>query len=350
MTGTRWIKSGALIILMCVTSLLSAQDPQFAQYYNNPLYLNPAMAGLDDDIYFGLNYRSQWKSLDLPYEIVQFSAVHPLLERGSQFKHRGGVGLSIYRETAGESDNFKTMAATFTAAYNLYLKSDASQMISVGLQAGIINKQIDFNNLRWGSQYNPFIGFDANITPSLDLANESRSFPVIHAGAIYYFDPGRKNFRSNLSGYLGVAVSNINQPDESLIADDNAQSPLPRLFKVHAGLNIALNANFSIAPNILYMSQHSAQQINAGTYFTYQVNSRFPSKGAKIQLGAWYRFEDAFILSFGAVSKNLGVAVSYDFNNSTLRGFTGGQGALEASISYRISKGKGLRRFSTPLL
>jgi len=350
MMGKRWVILGLLGLLWCNSVLLKGQDPQFAQYYNNPLYLNPAMAGLDQNVYFGLNYRSQWKSLDLPYEIVQLSAVHPLLERGSQFKHRGGVGLSIYRETAGESDNFKTMAATFTAAYNLYLKSDASQMISVGLQGGIVNKQIDFNNLRWGSQYNPFIGFDASVTPSLDLQNESRSFPVLHAGVIYYFDPGRKKFRSNLSGYVGLAVSNINEPDESLVADDNAQSPLPRLYKAHAGLNIALSDNFSIAPNVLFMSQHQAQQINAGMYFTYQLNSRIPRGGPKVQLGAWYRLEDAFILSFGVNSNSLGLAFSYDFNSSTLRGFTGGRGALEASISYRISKGKGLRRFSTPLL
>ena len=350
MTKHRWIQYGVLVVMMWMSVRLPAQDPQFAQYYNNPLYLNPAMAGLDQDIYFGLNYRSQWKSLDLPYEIVQLSAVHPILERGSQFKHRGGVGLSIYRETAGESQNFKTMAATFTAAYNLYLKNDASQMISVGLQAGVINKRIDFNNLRWGSQYNPFIGFDANVTPSLDLQNESKTFPVVHAGAIYYFDPGRKKFRSNLSGYVGVAVSNINQPDESVITDDNTESPLPRLYKAHAGVNIALSPNFSVAPNLLYMRQSNAQQINAGTYFTYQVNSRVRAHGPRVQLGAWYRFDDAIIISFGAVSKNLGVALSYDFNNSTLRGFTGGRGALEASISYRISKGKGLRRFSTPLL
>ncbi len=350
MIAMGWIKSVVLVLLMFGSGLLKAQDPQFAQYYNNPLYLNPAMAGLDDDIYFGLNYRSQWKSLDLPYEIVQFSAVHPLLERGSQFKHRGGVGVTVYRETAGEADNFKTTAATLAAAYNLYLNGNASQMISVGIQGGIINKQLDFNNLRWGSQYNPFIGFDSNITPSLDLNNESRSFPVFHAGVVYYFDPGREKFHSNISGYLGFAVSNLNQPDESLISDDNAESPLPRLYKAHGGLNILLNPNFSIAPNILFMSQHQTNQLNAGMYFTYHLNSRLPNAGPKVQLGAWYRFEDAFILSFGAVTKNLGVAVSYDFNNSTLRGFTGGNGALEASISYRISKGKGLQRFSTPLL
>ena len=337
-----------LLLTLCQRSV-QAQDPHFSQYYNNPLYLNPAMAGLDDDIYFGLNYRSQWKSLDLPFEIAQLSMVYPLMERGSQFKHRGGLGFTAYREKAGENNNFTINSVTVTAAYNLYLKGDGSQMITVGLQGGIINKRIEFNNLRWGSQYNSFVGFDANITPSLDLDNEATTFPVIHAGAVWYFDPARKRFRSGLSGFVGVAVSNINQPDESVLGNPDNDSPLPRLYKVHGGLNFSLSRNFMVSPNLLFMSQHQSSQLNAGLYFTYQVATR-PNQKLKLQLGTWYRLEDAFILSFGLLSKNLGLAVSYDFNTSTLRGFTNGQGALEASISYRISKGKGLRRFSTPLL
>ena len=127
---------------------LEAQDPHFSQYYANPLYLNPAMTGLDADVYFGLNYRSQWKSLDLPFEVAQFSLVYPLMERGSQFKHRGGLGMSVYREMAGEANNFKTTSYTISGAYNLFLKADASQMISVGLQGGFISKQINFNNFK----------------------------------------------------------------------------------------------------------------------------------------------------------------------------------------------------------
>ncbi len=332
------------------TVWLNAQDPQFAQYYNNPLYLNPAMAGLDDDIYFGLNYRSQWKSLDLPFEIAQASAILPIMEKGSQFRHRGGIGMMVYRETAGEGENFKTTAFSAAAAYNLFLKEDASQMISVGLQGGIINKQISFRDLRWGSQYDPFIGFDANITPSLDLDREATTFPVFHAGIVWYFSPGRKYYQSGLSGFLGFAASNLNQPDESLLMDSNAKSPLPRLYKAHGGINLELSQNLTLSPNVLFMAQHEARQLNTGLYFTYEVDGSFRARKLKLQLGTWYRWDDAFIFSMGVVSRHLGMGLSYDFNNSTLRSFTGGRGALEASISYRIVKGKGLKRFSTPLL
>ena len=223
---------GILISSVSFSGKLTAQDPHFSQYYANPLYLNPAMTGLDSDVYFGLNYRSQWKSLDLPFEIAQLSMVYPLLERGSQFKHRGGLGMSIYQESAGEAGNFKTSSYTISGAYNLFLKEDASQMISVGLQGGFISKQIDFNNLTWGSQYDSFVGFDANITPSLDLGTERTTFPVIHAGVVWYFDQAKTRLRTGVSGFMGFAVSNLNQPDESLLDGQGTESPLPRLFKI----------------------------------------------------------------------------------------------------------------------
>jgi len=338
-----------LSVLTCYT--LEAQDPHFSQYYANPLYLNPAMTGLDSDVYFGLNYRSQWKSLDMPFEIAQFSMVYPIMERGSQFKHRGGLGMSVYHELAGEANNFKTTSYTISGAYNLFLKADASQMISVGLQGGFISKQINFNNLSWGSQYDPFIGFNANISPSLDLGNERTTFPVIHAGVVWYFDQGKRRLRSGVSGFLGFAASNLNRPDESLLGEQGTESPLPTLYKAHGGINFSMSRQLTISPNILYMTQHNSHQINTGVYLTYQlIGPKARANRLKVQLGTWYRFDDAFIVSLGLVTRNMGFGFSYDFNNSTLRQFTGGKGAVEASISYRIVKGKGLKRFSTPLL
>jgi hypothetical protein len=34
-----------------------AQAPVFSQYYSSGLYLNPALSGLEKDIYLGMNYR-----------------------------------------------------------------------------------------------------------------------------------------------------------------------------------------------------------------------------------------------------------------------------------------------------
>ena len=52
------------IVLMLTTALdLYAQDPQFSQFYANPVYLNPAFAGTARCPRVVLNYRNQWPGI-----------------------------------------------------------------------------------------------------------------------------------------------------------------------------------------------------------------------------------------------------------------------------------------------
>src|SRR3954467_10487497 len=53
---------------------LFAQDPQFTQFYANPLYLNPAFAGTARCPRICMNYRNQWPLLSGRYETYSFSA------------------------------------------------------------------------------------------------------------------------------------------------------------------------------------------------------------------------------------------------------------------------------------
>ena len=55
-----------LLTTLCTTSIwhdLKAQDPQFTQFYANPLYLNPAFAGTARCPRICMNYRNQWPNL-----------------------------------------------------------------------------------------------------------------------------------------------------------------------------------------------------------------------------------------------------------------------------------------------
>jgi len=46
---------------------LFAQDPIFSQFYANPLYLNPAMAGSSVCPRLIFNYRNQWPAISGTY-------------------------------------------------------------------------------------------------------------------------------------------------------------------------------------------------------------------------------------------------------------------------------------------
>ena len=64
-----------LLTIVCATGIwqdVYAQDPQFTQFYANPLYLNPAFAGTARCPRICMNYRNQWPNLSGTY--VTYSA------------------------------------------------------------------------------------------------------------------------------------------------------------------------------------------------------------------------------------------------------------------------------------
>ena len=86
------------IIFACTALIISsvafAQDAHFSQYYANPIYLNPAFAGLDRCPTVHTNYRNQYLELGV-YQT--YSASY------DQYvdKLNSGVALMALRDDAG---------------------------------------------------------------------------------------------------------------------------------------------------------------------------------------------------------------------------------------------------------
>src|SRR5436189_5376057 len=83
-----------LLLLPALT--VKAQDPEFTQFYANPLYLNPAFAGSAKCPRLNLNYRNQWPALTGTF--VTYSASYDQHFDGIG----GGLGLLFLSDKAGE--------------------------------------------------------------------------------------------------------------------------------------------------------------------------------------------------------------------------------------------------------
>ncbi|MEM6522469.1 MAG: PorP/SprF family type IX secretion system membrane protein [Bacteroidota bacterium] len=335
-----------IFLLFLTTNQVKAQEPGFSMFYAAPLYLNPAMAGAETSISLGTNYRTQWRSLDFPYNASQFSFIYPLITNVANRKHIGGLGLSAYNEQAGVNNSLRTVGVLISAAYNVDLDISALNRISFGLQGGYVQKSINFNDLTWGSQYDPFLGFQSDVQPAfLTELEDQRAYPVFNAGVMWLLNPNR--ILNGSSAYGGFSISNLNQPNESLVTDEDFA--LPFLYKVQGGLELFVSPRFAISPNGLFLYQNSAYQVNLGAYFKYTISNEdeFPTQ---LQLGAWHRLNDSFILSSGLSVKSFVLGFSFDYTSSTLRFQNRGQGAYEFSLTYRIRKSKELKTFSTPLI
>ena len=59
-----------LIVLLNLNSF--GQDPQFSQFYANPMYLSPSFAGSTNGTRAVLNFRDQWPAI--PGSFITYSA------------------------------------------------------------------------------------------------------------------------------------------------------------------------------------------------------------------------------------------------------------------------------------
>lgn len=341
-----------LLFAVALPTGIQAQNPYFSQYYASPLYLNPALSGANREISFGVNHRSQWNSNDSPYEISQFSLLYPLLTKGARQDHLGGLGFSIFRDISGDGGILKSLGISAGGSYRISLDENAT--ILLGLQGGVIQKSVDFSNLRWGSQYDNIIGYDDRLAPSVGDFKENTLFPVFDAGIFWHYAKHANSY--NLASrswaiFSGFTASNINQPDESFLKD--GESKLPMMFKLHGGVDIRKSRNLKISPSYLLMYQNGNKQYNLGTYITYSFISDAYGRNPKVfdlQIGAWHRIKDSFIFMAGGSGRSFALGLSYDINATSMRYNNLGKSAVEISIKYKIKKGNEIRRFSTPLM
>ncbi len=326
-----------LIFLVVAGNDLRAQDPVFSQFYNAPLYLNPALMGDYQDFSLGLSYRSQWNSLVFPYNTTQVSMIAPLYydKHKKPEGHLGGVGVSFYTDKAGEGDNFKSTGANASFAYNVQLATQNKNTLTFAIQAGMVNRRIDTDVLQWGEQYSDLIGFDPTVVPAdVSLINNSTVFDIT-TGAFwrYYSSIDSRVIRSIYAGYC---VGHLNHPDQSVL--ENQKDNLPLLHKFHGGLVVALSEKFTISGNFLTLFQDEENQTNYGMFgaYTLPVESSGILSNMITRLGAWHRWDDSFIASIEFLTDNIQLGFSYDWNVTSLKYNNRGTGAYEITLGYKF--------------
>jgi len=296
----------SVIFVFSIMLNLRAQDPIFTQFYANPLYLNPAMAGSNICARYGLNYRNQWPSTSANFVTQSFAY-------DQKFKAiNGGFGVLAMHDQQGSN----TLQTTSLAAiYSYHLKVNRKFTMMFGGQAQFAMKFLDWNKLTFGDMIDPRRGF---IYQSGDVPRGGRKG---------YFDVSAGFVGFTKSFYFGGAVHHLNRPNESVIVGN---SRLPMRFTGHVGADIRLGKKSvfgnkaSLSPNIIFRYQQGFMELNIGTYFKYDI----------FTVGAWFRNSDAFILLLGIQHKRFRIGYSYDITVSRLTNQSGG--SHEVSLGFTL--------------
>ena len=306
-----------ITVLLSVSIALSStgQDAHFTQFYANPVYLNPALAGLRGCPTVTMNYRNQWPGIKDAYTTYSTS-----FDKYSE-KLKGGVGVNVFHDRSG-GGRLTTTAASAVYAYQYQISKKIT--IKLGGKATYVNKSIDWNRLVFGDMIDAREGI---VYGTQQQFGEPVHYADFSAGALLYTD----------YFFGGFAVDHLTEPAEGLL--NRYATSLPRKYTFHAGANIPLGKmrkmNRAISPNIMITKQNEFTQVNVGMYLRLR----------ELVVGTWYRNKDSFILLAGIETSKFKFAYSYDVTTSGILQQSMGSHELSYSIFIPCSNKK--KKFRT---
>ncbi|MEM6261484.1 MAG: PorP/SprF family type IX secretion system membrane protein [Bacteroidota bacterium] len=311
-----------LILASCMLGLwwgnrLQAQDPHFSQFRQAPVFFNPAYTGrFEGQVRLAGNYRNQWASVTTPFKTT-FASLD--LNMG-----KVGMGFLFSRDGAGEA----SMTQTNALAGLSYYKTMGDGGISLGFQAGLMQKSFNPNLFRFDDQYDIDIGFDPTQTTQEVFPTTRLSLGDVNVGAAYVY---RSKYPRTLKALqVGLGMAHINAPNFSFLG---GEARWPSRMAANAEAEILTGKRTVLVPAVLYMSQGSFTQLNGGVTLNYELENEI-----FLHFGGHYRLNDAIIPSVGITLNRFHFGFSYDINTSRLAPFSRSRGGFELSMNYIVNK------------
>lgn len=316
---SRWI---CLFVFATLMPLLSAgQDYIYSQFYNAPIYLNPALTGqFEGDIRISALYRNQWTGLSGDFSYMNASADLNLQKINS------GIGLVFNRSSEGTAYLQKNNIAL---SYSYIIGGD-DYTLSFGLQGGITNQKLNWDKLVFGDQIDVTAGIIPGIISGAERPNTDSRF---------YFDAAAGTNMVYKNFMIGVGLHHLNRPDESLVG---YQAKLPMRISGNLSYKLALvpdqydRDGSYLIPSIVAYKQQNVTSFSVGTQFKY----------AGINAGIWYRNDgnsagnDAIVFSviFDIFNRRTNgekfrIGVSHDATTSKIN-YTNTGGTSEIGLGY----------------
>ncbi len=287
-------------------------DPHFSQYFIQPMALNPALTGaIEGDYRVSAVWRSQYGNT---FSTKGLSAEMPTSKNIN-------LGVNLLNQSSSDKAYNYTNAYLSIAYTGVRFKD---HYVVMAMQAGVLNRSFNVNQLQFGEQWVSGIGYDPSAHSS-EVFYKPNVFSFDAGAGLVYYD-ATADRKVNLFG--GFSAFHITQPKDPFIAGGDKET-MPIRYSLHAGARIIVSDLLNIVPNVLYMKQGETEEKMAGAYV--QVNA---SEQVDLMFGANLRFGDAISPFAGFYYKGITVGMSYDTNVSTKDAMEINRNSVEVSLSY----------------
>lgn len=310
------------IVFLGLSFVGLSQDPNFSQFYNNPIYYNPGMIAMNNGYTVSVHARNLWAPI--PGKFNTYAAAFE-----AQVIPKLAFGVNAFSDVAGEA-NLRTTGAYMTYAYRPV--DTKNFMLQVGINGGLLNKSIDWSKLRFSDQYHEVHG---EVGSSQFIAPNYNSVTYVDFGtgivARFNHESRQKRAYKKMMAKVGFSALHLTKPNEGLMV--GGETPM----KFVASFNAAILINETVInPALIYENQNTFQTATIGLSIVKRP----------IIFGIWFRNEglvyrthkfDSFIFNVGTTiptkyDQSLKLMYSVDFTVSQLR--KSSFGSHEISLIY----------------
>jgi type IX secretion system PorP/SprF family membrane protein len=307
---------------------LIGQDIHFSNWQMSPLNLNPAQTGIfEGDGRLIFNYRTQWKSVQVPYNTFSFGGdfnLNKSLIKGTS----EALGFIFNHDVSGDG---KYTITDFKVPFNhkFSFRKDSGLTIAFGILAGVSNVKMDPNRLSYDSQWDGD-AYNGNIQNGENFNLLSKVYADVALGTVV-----QKQFNQKWLAAFGYGISHINQPNISFY-NTKGVTLKPR-HNESLQLKFSFNNISSVMLEYYGNQQQKFRENLAGLSYYYTIQ---PKTGTTVNIGFFNRMGDAVITTLGLQHNHMRLQGSYDYNYSAFKRATNGKGAFELSFIYIYAKPK----------
>lgn len=304
---------------------IHAQDLTFSQFYEQPLLRNPALSGVfTGDMRVSMAFRDQWASVTVPYRTTALSVEYKLPNSKNNDVFTLGSQMTV--DAAGD---IRLKRTQFFPAISFHksLSDNNDTYLSVAFMGGPVSSQFDQTLAVFGDQYQ-----NGNITPNTSAQ------PLKASGYSYWDISTGVAFSSTIAEtghfYVGASLAHFNSPVIKTVTGMSAYI-LPLKYTLNFGINYPLGERTKLLGFADYFAQNGNRQLLMGTLYGVDVQNYFDSDPYSIYVGAFLRWQDAFIPVIKMDFSHFSIGLSYDVNISKLSMVSNYHGGFELTASYK---------------
>jgi len=297
MRTLKFIFIGSAIFFLS-SKLIGQQLPQYSLYMYNPYIVNPAYAGLENELQVRSTTKYQWTGITDAPRTFNLSFSNTALDA------KMGYGAWVYTDVAGPTRRIGVQGSA-----NYLSNITESLKFSIALSGGISQYAIDGDKIIIRDTNDPIL-------------NNTLSSKVIFDAKVGFFLYHKKYF-------LGLSVPNLTQSRIDPFFDGQSIGVLEPHFNLMAGYNYILNDDITLKPSMLLKYVEPAP-------FKIDINLLFDYKN-RFWFGGGYRINDGIIALVGVdLNNRMQFSYAFDIITSNLSSYSGG--VHEISIGLNFTK------------